>query len=199
VQSLAQLESAARQPQLDGGVDILLLGGKLQLTALDRRQRRDEVVVKAGVIPRREQPSATQTNDVTEATEDIEAQQPRVPVRIVADGVSQGAGIGRSRRGPQGFGGSGVHGLCGTLVTPRQARGWPDVTGQIVTGQGRVEATGGANLVEGNPLVGGVRDAAVARPALDRIEVTQKDPVRTGGAAIATGVWTQFKRSGQEW
>ena len=39
------------------------------------------------------------------------------------------------------------------------------VTGEIVTGQGSVEATGGANLVEGNPLVGGVRDAAVARSA----------------------------------
>jgi hypothetical protein len=93
----------ADQPQLDGGVDVFIARADAQGSASHGGHRGAQARMQTPVFRHREEPRGAQTAHVSQASQHVPGQQPRIPVMVVPDGVGEhrrvGTRAGRPQRG----------------------------------------------------------------------------------------------------
>ena len=101
VKPLAHAREAAGEPVLHRRVDVLVRRPDPEAAPLDGSEGGPEPRPEPPVLRAREQPRGAQALDVPEAPQHVPAEEPRVPVRVVAHGVGEHAPVESRRGGPQ--------------------------------------------------------------------------------------------------
>ncbi len=147
------------------------------------------------MLARGEEARGPEGLDMAETSQDVPAEEPRVPLPVVAGGVGEHRGVRRDSGGPEGRGPT-RHLRSSPERPDGRTSSW--FTSEIRQRHRAVERPRRRHLGQVHVLVRRVRPPAGPRPALDRVGVPQEDPVRAGGAAEGPRLRPHPLRGGQQ-